>query len=326
MEGEYGYGKSDQVITLPDLIKLLNTYNGKKLIVNGKEINSVAMIHCVGSRQIEDVHPIREGAKLNTNCSRVCCTATLQQAVRLKDMFPHLQIVDFYRDIRTYGEKETYYENASKAKVTFVKFADEVIPEVEVGEKLRIRTTDELTYGMEVEAKVDLIVLATALIPRVKPAIIEDLSLAIGENGFLAEAHVKLQPIESPVDGIFYAGTAQGPKDVKESCMSAAATSAKATVLLDKDIIEISPYVAEVNAEICDGNGECITQCEYSAITLVDACNGEEDKKIACVNPALCVSCGACVPVCPKKAITLIGYDTNTILEEVKAMIKEVRM
>ncbi len=324
MKGEYGYGESEHVITLPDLILTLNSYKAEKLVINGKEISSVGMIHCVGSRQIDEIHQIREGAKLNTNCSKICCTAALQQAVRLKQMFPYLKIVDFYRDIRTYGEKEIYLDQVAKAKVTLVKFGDEEIPQVEIGEKLKISTIDELTYGIRVQAKVDLIVLVTAIVPREKPAIVEDLSLAIGENGFLAEAHVKLQPIESPVDGIFYAGTAQGPKDVKECAMSAAATSAKAVMLLKKDIVEIIPFIAEVNTELCDGNGDCITQCEYHAITLVDDC--DTGKKVACVTAELCVSCGACIPACSKKAITLIGYDTNDILGEVRAMIKEVDM
>ncbi len=321
LDGEYGYGKSKQVITLPDLIMHLNSYKKKRLEINGKIINKVAMIHCVGSRQIEDVHPLREGATLNNGCSRTCCTATLQQANRLKDMFPDIDIYDLYRDIRTYGEKEVYYKKASENNVIFIKYPDEEIPQVDTNGSLKIRTVDELTYGLEVEVEVDLIVLAVAMIPRAKPRLIETLSLATGVNGFLQEAHVKLQPVESPVDGIFYAGTAQGPKDVRESTMSASATSVKASTLLKKEIVELSPYIAEVNTEICDGNGDCITQCEYNAISIVPIDDG---KKQAIITPALCVSCGACVPACKKNAIKLNGYEITTILAEVKAMVKEV--
>ncbi|MCY3413879.1 MAG: CoB--CoM heterodisulfide reductase iron-sulfur subunit A family protein [Candidatus Heimdallarchaeota archaeon] len=322
LDGEFGYNKSEFVITLPSLIKKLNSYKDKSLKINGKVIKNIAMIHCVGSRQIEDVHELREGTTYNTGCSRTCCTATLQQANRLKSMFPNINVYDLYRDIRTYGDKEVYYRKASENNVIFIKVPDDELPTVEISKDgLTIQAKDILTYGLDLEIDVDLIVLAVAMIPRPKPAIIENLSVPTDANHFLLEAHVKLRPVESATDGIFLAGTAQGPKDVKESTMSATATSAKASVLLKKEIIELSPYIATINEDICDGNGECVTQCEYNAISMIPTDNG----KNAIITPALCVGCGACVPVCPKKAVTLQGYDLDVLTAEVRAMIQEVK-
>lgn len=322
-DNEFGYN-SKWVITLPDLIKYMKGYNSDSLVIHGKRIETVAMIHCVGSRQIEGVHEPREGERLNTSCSRVCCTTTLQQANQLIDRFPYLRIYDFYRDIRTYGLNEKYYKQASQNNVIFIKYPDEEPPSVESEDKkLKIISKDELTYGVELEIDVDLIVLAVGIIPRAKPQIIENLSLPTGADGFLEEAHVKLRPVESATDGVFLAGTAQGPKDIRESVTSAAATAAKANKLLTKEFIELSPFIVSLNENACSGCGECVKECEYNALTLVDKEDGQTQ---VVITPPLCVGCGACVPVCPEKALTLQGYDLDVLKEEVRAMIKEVQV
>ncbi len=324
-EGEYGYKKSPFVVTLPDLIKYLNIYRGNTFVYKGKEIKTVAMIHCVGSRQIEGVHQPPPSGILNTNCSRVCCTTTLQQANRLKSLFPKIQIYDLYRDIRTYGEKEHYYEEASKNNVIFIKYPDEESPEVEINGSLKIKTRDIITYGLEVEMEVDMIVLAVGLIPRIKPHIITDLSLPTGNNGFLQEAHVKLRPVESSVQGVFLAGTAQGPKDVRESTTTASAAAAKAGAILTKESINLSPFVAVVDTDKCQGHALCVNECEYNAITIHDKGVGESGVKIASVDPSACVGCGACVAVCPEQAIQVQGYDINKLEKEISAIMLEVK-
>lgn len=131
--GEYGFKSLPQVITLPQLIRLMAEQKRTgKLEWQGRAVKNVGFIHCVGSRQIEGIHEPREGKELNQYCSRVCCTATLQAANELKDSFPGTEVFDFYRDIRTYGRgHEDYYENASKKGVLFFRFAPEEAPVVE---------------------------------------------------------------------------------------------------------------------------------------------------------------------------------------------------
>jgi len=322
VDGEFGYNQSDNVITLPNLITLLNNYTGENLYINGKKINSIAMIHCVGSRQIEGVAPVREGVPLNPQCSRTCCTATLQQANRLKSLFPDINIYDFYRDIRTYGDKEVYYEAASKNNVIFIKYPDDEPPQVQIGKSISISSRDELTYGDELNVEVDLVVLAVGMIPRSVPKIVEDLSVPKDANNFLLEAHVKLRPVESATLGVFLAGTAQGPKDIKEATMSASASSAMAGSVLSKETINLSPFVAEVDENKCTGCSDCVSQCEYNAITITPT--GE--KSIAVVTPSLCTGCGACVAVCEPRAIDVQGFELDVLTKEVKAMIQEVKL
>jgi len=104
-EGEYGYLKHPEVITLPELIRLMaeNRTAGRRLAINGRQIRRVAFIHCVGSRQIPGIHEPGPDGQLNEYCSRTCCSATLQAAVRIREIYPDTHVFEYYRDIRTYG-------------------------------------------------------------------------------------------------------------------------------------------------------------------------------------------------------------------------------
>ncbi|HEX9016666.1 MAG TPA: CoB--CoM heterodisulfide reductase iron-sulfur subunit A family protein, partial [Chloroflexota bacterium] len=162
--GEYGFKNLPEVITLPQLIRLMAVRKRTgRLEWQSRAVKNVAFIHCVGSRQIEGIHEPRDGKDLNQYCSRVCCTATLQAANELKDSFPGTEVFDFYRDIRTYGRgHEDYYENASKKGVLFFRFAPEEAPVVEAAEPgsgypVSVRVKDRLTFGEEVEVPVDLV-------------------------------------------------------------------------------------------------------------------------------------------------------------------------
>ncbi|MGI9570897.1 MAG: FAD-dependent oxidoreductase, partial [Desulfobulbia bacterium] len=103
--GEYGFGEFKEVITLPELIKIMGASgkNGSSLEVRGREIKSLAMIHCVGSRQIPGIHEEDETGYMNEYCSRTCCSATLNAANAIRETYPETRVVDFHRDIRTYG-------------------------------------------------------------------------------------------------------------------------------------------------------------------------------------------------------------------------------
>ncbi|MDY6835905.1 MAG: CoB--CoM heterodisulfide reductase iron-sulfur subunit A family protein, partial [Chloroflexota bacterium] len=132
--GEFGYGKYPEVITLPQLTRLLspNGPTGGRLEWNGQKPKNIAMIHCVGSRQIEGIHNPDDDGKINEYCSRVCCTATLQAANEIREILPDANIFDFYRDIRTYGRgHEDYYENASHNHVLFFRYNPKDPPVVE---------------------------------------------------------------------------------------------------------------------------------------------------------------------------------------------------
>lgn len=317
--GEYGFANLPQVITLPQLIRLMaEQKQSGKLEWQGRAVKNVAFIHCVGSRQIEGVHEPKEGGQLNQYCSRVCCTATLQAANELKDGFPQTEVFDFYRDIRTYGRgHEDYYENASKKGVLFFRFAPEEAPVVAKAESgsehpVTVTVKDSLTFGEEVEVPVDLVVLAVGMEPRKIDDLVGMLKLPVGSDGYLLEVHPKLRPVEVAVNGVLLSGTSQGPKDITESTASASAAAVKAATILSKGYVDLDPYVAEVITDKCDGCGECLAACDYEgALVLRDAAPGAAGHAVAEINGALCKGCGACVAVCPKEAIELKGWTVD---------------
>ncbi len=325
-EGEYGYLKQPEVITLPELIRQMaeGHPSGRRLAVGGREIRRVAFIHCVGSRQIPGIHEPGPDGRLNEYCSRTCCSAILQAAVRIRETYPDTHVFEYYRDIRTYGRgQEEVYDRAAKANVIFFRYEPEAPPVVErAGGKdfpLRIRVNDTLTFGEELTAEVDLVVLAVGMEPSPIAELVEALKLPVGVDRFLQEVHPKLRPVEVANTGILLAGTCQAPMDVGEACAAAQAAAAKGTSLLVKGFVELDPFVAEVRAELCTGHGACAGVCPIEgAITLTEA--ADQGRK-ARVNPALCTGCGICVPECPENAIEVKGWTLKQYEEMVDAIV-----
>jgi heterodisulfide reductase subunit A len=323
--GEYGFLQSPAVITLPELIHHMATQpdSGPTLTFNGRAIRRVAFIHCVGSRQIPGLHEPDADGNLNEYCSRTCCSAVLQAAARIRRAFPETRVLDYYRDIRTYGRgQEELYEEASAAGVLFFRFESDAPPLVEAAaggrHPLRIRVKDTLTFGEELTAEVDLVVLAVGMVPRPINGLVEMMKLPLGGDRFLQEVHPKLRPVEVASTGILLAGTCQAPMDVGEACAAAQAAAVKGTSLLIKGYVELDPFVAEVQADRCHGHGVCAEVCPAEgAITLTA---GADQGRKAKVNPALCTGCGICVPECPEKAIEVNGWTLRQYEEMVDAI------
>jgi heterodisulfide reductase subunit A len=325
-QNEFGYGENTPVITLPRLIQMLSPAGptGGQLVWNGNPVKSIALIHCVGSRQIPGVHEPGPGGHLNEYCSRVCCTAVLQAANEIRERFPETHVYDFYRDIRTYGRgHEEYYERASKRGVLFFQYDAQNPPVVSATSNgsdypLWVRVKDTLTWNEEIEVGVDLVVLAVGMEARGLDGLAEQLKIPVGSDLFFLEVHPKLRPVEASVGGVLLAGTSQGPKDITESSASAAAAAAKAAAILSRGYVELEPFVAEVDPALCDGCGDCIGECGYpGAVELVEMKGEDGPIKRAVVHPTLCRGCGACAAVCPRRAIGVAGWT----LDQYEAMV-----
>lgn len=328
--GEYGYGSYHEVITLPELIRSMaeGQNSGDFLEVDGRKIRSMAMIHCVGSRQIPGIHPEDDSGRLNEYCSRTCCTATLNAANIIRQTYPLTRIYDFFRDIRTYGrDQEELYGQAARNQVLFFRFEADEAPEVFENNGLPgnfplcVKVRDVLTFGEEIKAPVDLVVLVTGVEPNDVSDLVDKMKLPVGADRFLLEVHPKLRPVELPVSGIFLAGTCQAPMDTGEACNAAGAAAVKAAALLGRGHVDLDPFVAEVNPEKCVGTGACVEACiRDGALRLVDMeINGRIVRR-AQVSPALCLGCGACVAVCPENAINVAGWT----LSQYEAMVDRI--
>ncbi|GAB4028823.1 MAG: hypothetical protein Fur0012_02130 [Elusimicrobiota bacterium] len=325
-EGEYGFGKSKFVLTLPEFNEVMEKAGGEDFIYEGKKIKSVSFIHCVGSRQIDGIDRAGADGKVNDYCSRVCCSATIHAVNRLKNKFPETNVFDLYTDMRTYGmEHEAYYKDASKKDTVFFRFPLDERPKVEINDNsIKIKTKDVLTWNEEVEIESDMLVLSTGMVPNNISDLVEYMKLPRSADRFLQEVHPKLRPVEVANAGIFLAGTAQGPMDTVETLQAASTASVKAAALLSSPDIPLDPFVAVVDEHKCTGCGLCPKECSYEgALTMIEKEVDGKLKKVAQVNPALCKGCGACVAVCEDRAIDVAGWKLEQFEAMVDAIAKE---
>lgn len=298
-DGEFGSGLNEGVISCRQMEEALDAEDPRMAVAD-----SVAVIHCVGSRNEE--HPY---------CSRVCCSHAIKNAIDLKKRYPRKEIYLLYRDVRTYGFKEEYYRQARQLGVNFVRYDKDDPPKVtnEDG-RLRIEAKDHV-LGENMIVDVDLIALANGIVPAQGAGELAQLyKVPLNDDRFFLEAHVKLRPVDFATDGVFLAGLAHAPKSLEESIAQAQAAAGRATTLLSQDQLSVEGWVAHVDPDRCSGCGACVDVCAYSATEL------DEEKGVAVVNEVLCKGCGACTVACRSGAIDTKGYTNEQVLEEVEAI------
>lgn len=306
--GEFGFGKHPDIITLDELKRVLER-EGEMISWNGKVVSQIAFIYCVGSCQTEGD---------NKYCSRICCTNTLDTSIQIKKSNPGIHCLHLYRQMRSYGKHELMYEEAARNGDLFLKFDDDDPPDVTVeGKQISVKIRDKLTLNMELEVQPDLLVLVTGMVPSAGYEKTAELFKApIGRDHFFNEVHPKLRPVETVIDGIYIAGTGQGPKNVPESVKSGLSAVSKAHALLREEKIELDPTIASIDPDKCSWCDLCSNVCPFDAIKM-ESLNG---KQVASIMSASCKGCGMCNPVCPTDAIDLIGY-TN---QEIEGMIESI--
>jgi heterodisulfide reductase subunit A len=307
---DYGYGKSPNILTSLEFERLINASGptaGEVLTAEGKKPERVAIVHCIGSRD----------ERAHSYCSRFCCMYSLKQAHQIKEQFGG-DVYSIYMDMRTFGKDyEEFYRRNRDEGIQFIQGRPSQITVDQVTGELFVEVEDIL-LGRVVELSVDMVILATAVEP---PTDADKLASLFGlgrtPDGWFAEAHPKLRPVETATAGVFLAGCSQGPRDVPDTVAHAGAAAAEAVGLLNRGQVTISPTVAVVNAEKCVGCGECIPTCPYTAIWR----NSNEKAEI---NPALCQGCGTCVATCPSGAITALHFTDQEIVAQIDGLLELV--
>ena len=293
--GEYLYGQDERILTHLDLDATMANKSNKI-----EQANTAVFIQCVGSREPERPY-----------CSKVCCTHSIKSAISMKKNNPEMQIYILYRDIRTYGQREELYQEARKLGVVFIRYNLEEKPEVTKEDSdLKVRVKDHILQ-QNLEIGTDLVVLASAIVPRDNDTIAGMFKLPLTEDNFFMEAHAKLRPVEFANDGLFVTGMAHYPKPLEESISQAKAAASRAAVILSKDQITVEGEVSQVNEELCRGCGECVEACPYNAIGLEELDNG---RMVARVQAALCKGCGSCAVACPTGAAGVRNFEDDQIL------------
>jgi heterodisulfide reductase subunit A len=311
---QFGYGKYPNVFTSLEFERLNNATgptDGKIFIrdENGeftKSPESVAIIHCVGSRD-ENYH---------LYCSRVCCMYALKYGHLIKDKVGHhTKVYDFYVDMRCFGKGyEEFYRRCQEEGITFFRgkpseVTDHAIKPEEEG-KLIIIGEDTL-MNRQIRIPVDMVVLCAAIEARKDATDVAKIfGINQGEDGFFAEKHAKLAPLNTAISGIFLAGACQGPKDIPDTVAQASGAAAQALDLAIRGKVEIPSTIAWIEPELCEGCLTCVKACEHGAIEF------NEKMGVSVVNQAVCKGCGICASVCANGAAHLWQFKEKEILTE----------
>lgn len=275
-----------------------------------KAAKAAAFIQCVGSRIPERPY-----------CSKICCSHSVENAIKLKEINPKMDVYILYRDIKTYGERELLYRKAREMGVVFIRYDVNEPPVTEnAQDRIRIKVKDQV-LRLPVEIEVDILTLASAIIPNNNAELSQLYKVALNTDGFFAEAHAKIRPVECPTDGIFIAGQCHYPKPLEECIAESMASASRAMTILSKDHLEMDAMISHPIDENCDGCAFCIDICPYRAITLLDFMKEGDVKKTVEINEALCKGCGSCMATCPKRGIHVLGFTTDQLSAQVEAAL-----
>jgi heterodisulfide reductase subunit A len=297
---DYLYGQDSRVITQTEL--------EEKIARHAEELNRyqhIVMIQCVGSRTPE-----------RPNCSRICCSVAVKNALKIKEKNPNAKVTVLYRDIRTYGLMERYYTQARKQGIEFIQYELDSKPDLKIeGGRLQLKVKDRIV-GEEVILQPDLVALASAIIPYENEALAKMLKVPLTADGFFLEAHMKLRPVDFATDGIFLAGLAHFPKNISESLSQADAAVARAMASVAKGYVSVLATISEVDQTVCVGCGLCEELCPFSAIRVVETAKGSKAETIA----ASCKGCGVCASSCPQKAVTVHHFSDEQLTAQIEAL------
>jgi heterodisulfide reductase subunit A len=303
---EYLYGEDDRVLTSVELGERIA--GREESVINAR---TMVMIQCVGCRN-ED----------RNYCSRVCCSHSVKNALKLKEINPEMDIYILFRDMRTYGFSEDYYRKASDKEVKFIRYEPEDKPRAEAFEEggqraLRISVPDPI-LGQRLAIDADYLILAAAVIPSAGNRELSKLfKISLGPDDFFKEAHVKLRPVDFAADGVFLCGTAHYPKHISETISQAYGAAGRVLTLLSHDTVTVSGSVCEVDEKKCMGCGACISACTYGAIEFRETRQGKK----AVVNPVICKGDGLCNVKCPTGAIFLKHFTDEELFSQIDAAV-----
>jgi heterodisulfide reductase subunit A len=302
---EYSYNQSPDVITTLELERLISSSGPTKGEIlrpsNQQKPRSVTFILCVGSRDETQC----------TWCCRIGCMTALKQVYLLREKLGEdVEINVCYNDVRSFGKG--YEEFYRKVRGLYTNMFRGQPSEVRtMKDQLKIDIFDTTTSKL-FEIKTDMVVLVPAMMPRTDATVFSRLlHLTLSGDGFFLEAHPKLRPVDTFVNGIFIAGCCQGPKDIQDTVSQASAAASRVATILSQEELEIDPLIAIVDEDACTGCGICVEVCPYEARTL------NERKRIAEVNDALCAGCGGCIAACPSNASTHKNFTKKQLLNQV---------
>ena len=311
---EYGYARFENVITTPEFERLIcggGPTEGQLVRPSDHQIpKRIGFIQCVGSRTENRGNPY---------CSNVCCMNTIKDSLLIHEHYPESEVYVFYMDIRAYGKGfEDLYRRSKEAGVHYIRGLPGEVSEDPLTRNLKVRVENTTNCRVE-EYDLDTVVLSVGLQPSADlKKLTGIINISQTADGFVMEAHPKLKPVDAPTPGIFFAGSVEAPKDIKDSVTQASAAVARSSILLNAGTIRGDAVRAVVDLAKCNSCGVCARVCPFSAIE-VDI----KGKTGAQVTTAACAGCGACAAECRFNAMTVQHFRDEQILAQIEAALEE---
>ncbi|NOR60107.1 MAG: 4Fe-4S dicluster domain-containing protein [Methanosarcinales archaeon] len=305
-KNEFGFGLYDNVITTMEFERLINASGptmGK--VVRPSDVKPpkrIGFVQCVGSRDKNS----------NIYCSSFCCMASLKNAQLLREKYPDTEVYIMYMDMRTpFRMYEEFYNRARNMGIKFMRGRPAEVTEDENGNHNIIARIEDTLTNEIVNLELDLMVLSVgAVAPESTETVRQILKVSRAADGFMMEAHPKLKPVDTTLDGIFIGGMTQGPKDIPYSISQGSACAARATRFLAQGKALTEGITAKVDEDICVGCGVCVPMCPFQALSI-------EDNKLKIIS-ALCKGCGTCMAACPTGALEQSHFKNVQLLAQVK--------
>ena len=309
---QYGYKRLDNVLDSLEFERMVSSFgptDGDIRLKDGSTPQSIAIIHCVGSRD----------ENYREYCSRVCCMYALKYSHLIREKI-NAEVYQMYIDMRCFGKGyEEFYKRISDEGANFIRgkvaqVTDRAVSEEEKGKLILV--SEDTLLGKLIRVPVDMVILCPAMEPQLD---VENVSRIFNINrsadGFFMERHPKLDPVATTTDGVFVVGCCQGPKDIPDTVAQASAAASRVLAMISKGKTEIEAATAVIDERNCSGCQFCKLICPYSAISF------DEEKEVCRVNEVLCKGCGTCVSACPSDVISLNHFTNEQILAQMEGLL-----
>ncbi|SPD72938.1 4Fe-4S ferredoxin, iron-sulfur binding domain protein [uncultured Desulfobacterium sp.] len=295
----------------------LYNYDGKKVITQleaetllkqglDKGVNNVVMIQCAGGRTKERPY-----------CSRICCQTAVKNAMLIKEQNPQARVSILYRDMQMYGvENEEMFRDSKAKGIRYIKYEPEDPPQVSDG---KVSVYHSL-LGRKIDLAADLVVLSTPIVSQDgAEATSQLLRVPIDDNGFFLEGHVKLRPLDFATDGVFLAGSARFPANIREAVAQGLGAASRASIPLSKGSVVVEPIISILaNEDACRGCGLCVALCPYGALEIKKTDKG---RKVHIIDVA-CKGCGVCASTCYQHALSVNSFTDDQINAQINAFLE----
>jgi quinone-modifying oxidoreductase, subunit QmoB len=308
--GHLGFGSHPDIITNLQMEQL--AFDGViKRPSDGKVVQSAAFIQCAGQRDSDHL----------AYCSSFCCMTSLKQSLYLTGNNADSKAYILYKDIRTPSLYEDFYRNAQEAGAIFLSKTE--TPEVTTADNGIVVEAQDLLLGDRVKLNVDLVVLATGIVPSSPPVLNlmyrQGTELPEFKYGF-PDSHFICFPYETRRTGIYAAGCARQPMDSLSSHEDAYGAAVKAIQCIEMVARGESMHpragdngYPELYMARCTQCKRCTEECPFG---MYD----EDDKFNPLPNPTRCRRCGICMGACPERIISFADYSIDSTGSMIKVI------